>query len=150
MAHVVLLYHIIWRTKKSEKTINPIFERELYAYINGFCTEKQCRLFRIGGMEDHIHLLVSIRPDISICEFMQVLKSQTSHWIKEKPSKYPLFKGWGSGYAAFSYSDRDKEIIRQYIMNQKEHHKKINFQEEYKNFLIEWGIDPTTDLFLKD
>ncbi len=80
MAHVVLLYHIIWRTKKSEKTINPIFERELYAYINGFCTEKQCRLFRIGGMEDHIHLLVSIRPDISISEFMQVLKSQTSHF----------------------------------------------------------------------
>lgn len=150
MAHVVLYYHIVWRTKRSERTITEAYERELYAYIFGFCKQKGCTLIRIGGMADHIHMLVSIRPDIAVSEFMKVLKTETSKWMKEEYDKYPAFDGWGNGYAAFTYGERDKEMIRQYIMNQKEHHRRLSFREEYEGMLADWGIDPNTDMFLRD
>ena len=62
----------------------------------------------------------------------------------------PMFAGWGNGYAAFTYCERDKEMIRHYIMNQKEHHRVHTFREEYESLLAEWGIDPATDFFLRD
>lgn len=140
MSHVVLYYHIVWRTKYSELAITETYERELYAYILGYCDRKQCKLIRINGMSDHIHILVHIRADLSVSEFMQVLKTETSKWLKTQPSKFPLFKGWGNGYAAFTYCERDKEMIRQYIIKQKEHHKGSNFRTEYENILTDWGI----------
>lgn len=150
MAHVVLYYHIVWRTKRSEHTIAEAYERDLYAYILGYCRRKECRLIRIGGMPDHIHMLVSIRPDLSVSEFMQVLKTETSKWMKGQRDKFPRYDGWGNGYAAFTYAERDKEMIRSYIMNQKEHHRVHTFREEYEGLLREWGIDPAADLFLRD
>ncbi|MCQ2281947.1 MAG: IS200/IS605 family transposase [Bacteroidales bacterium] len=150
MAHVVLYYHIIWRTKRSERTIQESHERELYAYILGYCQKKKCTLIRIGGMADHIHMLVSIRPDIAVSDFMQVLKTETSKWMKDNPAMFPKFAGWGNGYAAFSYCERDKEMIRHYIMNQKEHHRQKSFHDEYVDLLKEWGIDHTLDRFLSD
>ena len=150
MAHVVLYYHIVWRTKRSVRAITEEYERELYAYILGYCERKECKLIRIGGMSDHIHMLVSIKPTISVSEFVQVLKTETSKWLKTQTRKFPLFYGWSNGYAAFSYCERDKEMIRHYIMNQKTHHKKQSFKSEYEHTLKEWKIDPQTDLFLKD
>ena len=150
MAHVVLYYHVVWRTKRSEHSITEEYERELYAYIHGYCKEKQCTLIRIGGMSDHLHMLVAIRPDIAVSEFMKVLKTETSKWLKSQKSKFPMFNGWANGYAAFSYCERDKEMIRRYIMNQKVHHRGVEFRSEYESMLAEWSIDPKTDLFLKD
>ncbi len=150
MSHIVLYYHIVWRTKRSERVITEAHERDLYAYILGFCERKKCKLIRIGGMSDHIHMLISIRPDVALSDFMQVLKTETSKWLKTQGEKFPLFNGWGNGYAAFTYCERDKEMVRRYIMNQKEHHRKLSFQEEYETLLSEWGIDPSTDKFLSD
>lgn len=150
MAHIVLYYHIVWRTKRSERTITAAYARDLYAYILGFCERKRCKLIRIGGIADHIHILVSIRPDIAVSGFMQVLKTETSKWLRAQKEKFPLFDGWANGYAGFTYSERDKEMIRRYIMNQEEHHRHRTFREEYELLLSEWGIDPATDLFLRD
>ena len=150
MAHVVLYYHIVWRTKRSERTITEAHDRDLYAYILGICERKQCKLIRIGGVADHIHMLITIRPDIAVSDFMQVLKTETSKWLKTQRDKFPMFSGWGNGYAAFTYCERDKEMIRHYIMNQKEHHRVHTFREEYESLLAEWGIDPATDFFLRD
>lgn len=150
MAHVVLYYHIVWRTKRSECTITEAHDRDLYAYILGICERKQCKLIRIGGVADHIHMLITIRPDIAVSDFMQVLKTETSKWLKTQRDKFPMFAGWGNGYAAFTYCERDKEMIRHYIMNQKEHHRVHTFREEYESLLAEWGIDPATDFFLRD
>lgn len=150
MAHVVLYYHIVWRTKRSESTLTEAHDRDLYAYILGFCERKQCKLIRIGGIADHIHMLISIRPDIAVSDFMQVLKTETSKWLKTQTEKFPLFSGWSNGYAAFTYCERDKEMIRRYIMNQKEHHRVHTFREEYEALLAEWGIDPAKDFFLHD
>ena len=150
MAHVVLYYHIVWRTKRSELTIAEAYERDLYAYVLGYCKRKMCDLVRIGGMPDHVHMLVSIRPDIAVSEFVQVLKTESSKWMKSERGKFPQFEGWGNGYAAFTYSERDKDMIRNYIINQKEHHRVHTFREEYEILLSECGEDPTTDLFLRD
>lgn len=150
MAHVVLLFHIIWRTKYSVSSIKEENERSLYAYIYGFCQRKGCTLIRIGGMPNHIHMLIAMRPDICMSDFMKVLKTESSKWIKGHQQLFPHFDGWSNGYAAFSYSEKDKEMIRHYIMNQKEHHKHKSFAEEYLELLQEWNIDPATDRFLCD
>ena len=99
MSHVVLYYHIIWRTKRSERTIAEAYDRDLYAYILGYCERKHCKLIRIGGASDHLHMLVTIRPDIAVSDFMQVLKVETSKWMKIQRDKFPMFDGWGNGYA---------------------------------------------------
>lgn len=144
-----LLYHIVFRTKGSMLTINEEHERELFGYINGFCTNKNCKLFRVNGMPDHIHLLLSIPPDQSISQFIQVLKAESSKWLKLSPS-FPHFIGWANGFAVFSYARRDYDTVRNYIMNQKIHHKSINFKEEYNSLLAEFGIDSSKDRFFED
>ena len=150
MAHVVLYYHIVWRTKKSVCSITEDYEKDLYGYIFGYCKNKGCKLIRINGMPDHIHLLVSIRPDISVSQFVQVLKTESSKWLKTESKKFPSFAGWGNGYAAFTYSEADVPTVKQYIINQKTHHKTTSFRNEYEKMLYDWGLNPADDMFFND
>ena len=106
-------------------------------------------LYRIGGMPDHIHLLVSIPPTVAVSEFVRGLKYATSGWMKNNPS-FPLFSGWGEGYAAFTYSKEQIPVVKRYIMNQKEHHYKTTFAEEYRKFILENGGEIDERYFLKD
>ena len=150
MSHINLTYHIVWRTKSSRGTISERHERELYAYILGICTEKKCHLYRINSMPDHVHMCVEIHPMIAVSEFVRIVKQETSKWIKEKKDYFPIFEGWGNGYAAFTYSVKERPTVIEYIKNQKEHHRHKTFREEYGEWLREMGIDPNEDLFLKD
>lgn len=150
MSHISLTYHIIWRTRCSERTIFEDHERDLYAYILGICQSKKCHLYRLNSMPDHFHMCVEIHPSISVSDFMKSLKQETSHWIKERSAWFPYFDGWGNGYAAFSYSAKDRPIVIEYIKNQKEHHRKESFENEYKELMREFGLDPEKDMFLKD
>jgi REP element-mobilizing transposase RayT len=119
---------------------------ELFAYIIVFIKNKNCFLYRINAMEDHIHILFDLHPNIALADFMRDLKTSTSFWLKLK-SKYPNFEGWADaclparqGYAALTYSFRDKEMIINYIKNQQEHHKKESFKEELRRLLEEQGV----------
>lgn len=150
MAHISFLYHIVWRTKCSACAIEEAHERDFYSYVLGICNQKGCKLHRINSMPDHVHILISIRPDVAVSEFMKVLKGETSKWMKCHIDWFPRFSGWGDSYAGFSYAERDKEMIRQYIMQQKEHHRKYSFRDEYVALMNEFGLDPDTDLFLSD
>ena len=105
--------------------------------------------YRIGGMSDHVHIFVSLPPTLPLAEFVQRLKTDSSKWMKANP-KFPHFRGWGREYAGFSYSLRDKDMIVGYIMNQKEHHRKRSFAEEYRAFLEENGIAIVERYFLRD
>lgn len=147
MSYFSLTYHIVWRTKCSLPTINEEHERDLYAYIFGFCKEKKCKLYRINSMPEHIHMCVEIHPTISVSEFMKVLKKESSQWMKEHKEWFPLFEAWGNGYASFTYSAEDRPNIINYIRNQKEHHKKVDFRKEYEDMLIEFGFEPDKDVF---
>ena len=93
MSHICLTYHIVWRTKYSHRTINEEHERDLFAYIFGFCKKKNCKLHRINSMPDHIHMCVEIHPTISLSEFMKVLKQESSQWLREHKE---LFRGFES------------------------------------------------------
>ena len=149
MSYTKLLYHIIFRTKRSIRSIEEEYEKELYSYILGFCRKKGCHLYRIGGMPDHIHMLVSIPPSISLSQFMKDLKVSTSKWLFTNIN-FIYFTGWGEGYGAFTYSMSDKDVVANYIANQKTHHAKVDFFSEFLSLLREHGIEPDMKYFMKD
>ena len=150
MSHISLTYHIVWRTKCSRRTITESHERDLYAYILSIINNKHCHLHRINSMPDHIHMCLEIHPTISVSDIIRVIKQESSKWIKERRDWFPTFDGWGNGYAAFTYSYSERANVINYIKEQKEHHKRLSFKEEYENILQEFGLDPNEDLFLKD
>jgi|WetSurSiteA1Bulk_404760.scaffolds.fasta_scaffold58935_1 putative transposase len=135
-----ILYHLVSRTKDSRKTLVQEHSRELYAYLMGIIKNKNCFLYRINGMEDHLHILCDLHPTIALADFLRDIKTSSSIWLKQS-GKFPDFEGWADGYAAFTYAWRDKEMISNYIINQQEHHKKESFDEELKRLLKENGID---------
>ena len=149
MSYTNLIYHIVFRTYRSIPSIEEKHERELYAYMYGYINRNRGVLYRVGGMPDHIHLLLSLPPDLAVSEFVRGLKYATGSWLKQNPS-FPLFSGWGEGYAAFSYSKDMIPIVKQYIINQKEHHHKVTFAEEYRRFILENGGEIDEQYFLKD
>lgn len=149
MSYTRLLYHIVFRTKYNKPTIIEAHESDLYKYIWGIIKNKKSVLYRIGGVPDHIHLLVDIHPTIAISDFMREIKEHSSKWLSRNPH-FPNFEGWGESFAAFSYSLKEKENIINYIKNQKEHHKTITFEQEYRQFLIENEIEMNEKYFLKD
>ncbi|MCQ2271838.1 MAG: IS200/IS605 family transposase [Bacteroidales bacterium] len=141
MSNVSFTYHIIWRTKKSENTINEVHERDLYAYIHGICKAKKCTLYRINSMPDHMHLCLEISPTIAISDFVKLIKQESSKWMKQHKDWFPKFNSWGNGYAGFSYSKKERDKIIAYVKHQKEHHHKKSFQEELEELVKEFGID---------
>ena len=149
MSYIQSLHHIIIRTKYSEPTIPNEHSEELYKYIWGFVKNKKSFLYRINGMPDHIHLLVSIHPSFSLADFVKELKTSTNRWLKEN-DKFPDFKSWGEKYAAFTLRLQDKDIVIEYIKNQREHHNEEEFVCEYRRLIEENGIDIEEKYFLTD
>jgi len=134
-----ILYHIIFRTKNSAKMLPHSHCDELYRYIWGIIKNKNCTLLRINGMEDHVHILSDLHPSIALADYVREIKTSSSHWLKSSPS-FPAFLGWAEGYAALTCAWRDKDVIVDYIKNQREHHKQVDFMIEYRKLLEEHGV----------
>jgi REP element-mobilizing transposase RayT len=98
-----ILYHLIFRTKESRKTLVQEHSRELYAYLMGIIKNKNCFLYRIIGIEDHIHILSDLHPSIALADYMRDIKTSSSIWLKQS-TKFPAFEGWADGYAALTCS----------------------------------------------
>ena len=150
MSYTHLLYHIVFRPKDSVPAIPIEYEEFLYRYIWGFLKSKNCVLYRIGGMPDHIHLLVQLPPMLAVSDFMRDLKTATHLHMKGEKEKFPLFNGWGKSYCAFSCSLLGKDKIIDYIKNQKVHHQKVSFQDELLKLLVANGIEVDRRYFLKE
>ncbi len=135
-----ILYQIVFATKNREDAILGIHCEELYKYIWGVIKDKDCKLHRINGIEDHLHIACDLHPTIALADFIKDIKVSSSIWMKDN-GKFPLFKGWGDGYGAFTYSFRDRNLLIEYIKNQKTHHQKISFIDEYKLILEENGVE---------
>jgi REP element-mobilizing transposase RayT len=114
-------------------------ETELYKYIWGITKKKNCVLYRINGMPDHIHIFSDLHPSICLADYVKDIKLASSSWIKEN-THFPDFSGWQDGYGAFTYSINDKEKIINYISNQKKHHKTENTYDEFRRLLLECGV----------
>ncbi len=133
------MYHIVIRTKGNRRTITPNYSKQLFAYIGGIIKNKNCHLYRINGVEDHIHILTDIHPSLAPADFIRDIKASTSMWMKNC-GLFPSFEGWSEKYGAFTCSYLDAGKIIEYIKNQQEHHKKETFLEEYRRLFIESGI----------
>lgn len=140
MSYTSLLCHIVFRTKYSNETINEENEENLYRYIWGFIKNKGCVLYRINGMPDHIHILVQLHPSIAVSDFVKQLKNATNQWLKENRDFFPDFEAWGRKYFAMTYNYRDKDLIINYIKNQKEHHKTEKTSDEVRRLSNENNI----------
>ncbi|MGB5027939.1 MAG: IS200/IS605 family transposase [Chitinophagaceae bacterium] len=135
-----IYYHIIFGTKNRESTIAPSHEDELYKYISGIIKNHQCKLYRINGMPDHIHIFTDLHPSVCLSDLVKNIKVASSIWLKAN-GNFPSFTGWQEGYGAFTYAEKDSNMIINYIRNQKEHHRTENFFEEYKRLLAEQKIE---------
>ncbi len=131
---------LVFGTKGRNNLITDEHEEEIYKYISGIIRNKAQKLLQINGMPDHIHILVSLKPDNSISGLVRDIKSNSSKFINEKKWFVGKFH-WQKGFGAFSYSRSQIDDVVHYIKNQKEHHKKISFKEEYKKLLDLYGIE---------
>ncbi len=142
------IYHIVFSTKNRFPSINQENEKVLYKVLFNLMVKEGARVYRIGGMPDHIHILTDIPATLSPAKFIQKIKQESSYIVAQSV-EFPLWDGWENGYAAFSYSVSEIETIKSYIANQKEHHKRILFRDEYRDWLIENGISPDAPYFPK-
>ena len=140
MAYTKLIYHIILRTHQGTAPIVEAYERDLYMYIYGFCKNHQCVLYRINGMPDHIHMLVSLHPTIAVASFVHDLKIATNNYMTAHREHFPSFTKWEQGYCALTYAESDKENVIQYIINQKQHHNQHSVRDELMSLFKEWGV----------
>lgn len=101
---------------------------------------KNCHLYRINGVEDHIHIVTHLHPSVSLASLVKDIKVSSSLYIKENKI-FEDFKGWQSGYGAFTYSIKERERVINYVKNQEEHHRVKTFKEEYIELLEEHGIE---------
>jgi REP element-mobilizing transposase RayT len=148
-AYRQILYHIVFRTKGSERTIKQEHFIELKKYIWGIITNKKCVLYRVNGMEEHIHILSDLHPSLALADYIREIKVSSSKWMKVS-GLFPHFRGWGIKYCALTYSYKERDTIINYIKNQQEHHKKESFQEEISRFFKEHGIEEDEKWFWMD
>ncbi len=135
-----IYYQIVFGTKHRSPTIAESNCTELYRYISGVTRNKNCKLHCINGVEDHIHIFSDLHPTICLADYVKDIKVASSLWMKAN-GNFPKFEAWQEGYGAFTYSGREKDKIINYIKNQKEHHKRQTFHDEFRNLLIEHGIE---------
>lgn len=143
MSNTFLLYHIVLRTKNSVPTIIATSEEILYRYIWRFTEEQKGILYAIGGMADHIHMLVRLPATVPLSDFMRGVKTTTSKFAVQHPSLFPTFDGWAKGYFCETYSHTQADVVRRYIKGQKEHHRKTSFYEELRKLYTDCGLDIT-------
>ena len=135
-----VLYHHVLGTKGRKSTISEEHCQELYKYIWGIVKNKGCRLYRINGIADHIHLLTDLPPTICLADLIKDIKVGSSKWMKTNRS-FPYWEGWADGYGSFTLSLKDVNRVADYIKGQKEHHRKESFLDEYKRLLVENSIE---------
>jgi putative transposase len=137
---VQIYIHLIFTTKHRQPLIHDDFEDELYAYLGGICKELQCSPIKINGDKDHVHILCILSKKIALMKLLEELKSNSSKWMKTKSHELCNFF-WQDGYGTFSVNPSEVDAVINYIENQKEHHKKITFQEEYRAFLKKYKVE---------
>lgn len=150
MSYLQLLYHIVFRPKNSAPAIPIEHEEKLYRYIWGYIKERNGVLYRIGGMPDHIHIFVSLPATLTVADFVRDMKVASSKFLKEHHEQFPRFMGWGKSYCALTHSYQEKDKIINYIRNQKEHHKRMNFHDELLSLVREYGVEFDERYFLRE
>jgi len=135
-----ILIHLVFSTKNREPFITPPIERELHPYMAAIFREFKSPSRCIDGTEDHVHILLSLARIITVADLVEEVKTNSSKWIKNKGREFKNFH-WQKGYGAFSIGQPNVSALKRYIRDQKQHHQRITFQDEYRKFLTSCGID---------
>jgi REP element-mobilizing transposase RayT len=139
-----LYIHHVSAVKYRQVLILPEFETRLYQYIIGIIQELDQTAIQVNGMADHLHIAARLKSTMAPATFIQKIKGNSSKWINDNRF-LPKEFAWQTGGATFSVSESHLEAVRNYIANQKEHHRKVSFREEYVRLLRRNGIDPEQD-----
>ena len=139
-SYVSNLVHYIFSTKERSPFIDGELESRLWPYIGGIARENGMKALAIGGTTDHLHTLLSLPATLSLAKAIQLIKGGSSKWIHDRLPKYRKFE-WQEGYGAFSVSASQVRSVVTYINNQKEHHRKKTFEEEFLEFLDTYGVE---------
>ncbi len=134
-----IFYQIVFSTKYREQTLLESFEKEVYKYIHGTIKNMNCKLYRINSMPDHIHIFSDLHPSVCLSDYVKNIKISSNLFIKNELG-IKDFYGWQNGYGAFTYNIKEKDLIIDYVKNQKEHHKHETSIDELKRLLLESGI----------
>ena len=132
--------HIVFSVKGRQNLIQNKWKDELHKYICGITNGKEQKIYAIGGMPDHIHILVSIKPNMTISELVRDIKANSSKWINEKGLINGKFQ-WQEGFGAFSYAQSQLDNVIAYINNQEQHHQKKTFKDEYLDLLQKFNVE---------
>ena len=135
-----ILYQIIFHTLNNEKTLIKEHREELFFYIAKVIYNKKSNAYRIGGIEDHIHIITRIHPSIALSNLVKDIKLSSSYMIR-KNMLFPNFRGWQHGFAAFTYSEKALPNLIEYVDNQEQHHLSINARDEIIGLLHENNVN---------
>ena len=134
-----MLIHFVTSTKKRQHLLIPTIRPQLYAYIATTLKAYESPALKIGGTDDHIHILLVLSKNYPLAKIAEELKKSSSKWLKTKGPEFNDFS-WQNGYGAFSVSQSHAAEVIHYIETQEEHHKKMTFQDEYREFLLKYQI----------
>lgn len=131
---------IVFAVKNRDALIDNSWEERLYQYITGIVQNKGQKMIAINGISNHIHIFIGIKPNCCLSDLVREIKKSSNEFINEnKLSKHKF--NWQEGFGAFSYSHSQIDSVYKYVMNQKEHHQKITFKDEYVSFLKKFEIE---------
>jgi len=131
---------IVFAVQNRNALINLLWEERLYQYITGIVQKKDQKMIAINGMPDHIHLFIGMKPSCCLSDLVREVKKSSNNFINDNQlSKYKF--DWQEGYGAFSYGQSQIDVVAKYILNQKKHHRKQSFKEEYIQFLEKFNIE---------
>jgi len=141
------LVHCVFSTKERRPWLTPAIRERLWPYLGGIARENSMKALAIGGAADHAHLLLSLPATLSISKAMQLLKGNSSKWLRETFPELRLQGfAWQEGFGAFSIGLSGVEETNRYIQSQEEHHRKRSFREELEVFLKKHGCDYTAEM----
>ncbi len=139
-AFTKIYIHLIFSPKHRQALIRPEWEVRLHKYISGVVEERGHKLLAIGGMPDHIHIFIGQKLSETIPDLVKEIKNASNDFVK-KEGLSPIKFDWQSGYGAFSYSRSQVDAVCKYILNQKEHHRKRTFREEFLKMCEDFEIE---------
>ena len=132
--------HIVFHIKTTSPQIDEAHLERVHSYIGQLVNSTGCSVIRVGGIGDHVHVLCLLSRNETVSHLVEEIKRNSSRWIKTLGQEYECF-AWQGGYAVFSVSESLINKTIEYVINQKEHHKKLSFKEEYIQFLKLYNID---------
>ena len=133
--------HFVFSTKERMRYIqSETLRRDLHAYLAQACNNMRSPAIIVGGADDHVHIVCSFSRQLTISDFMRDLKRESSKWIKTQRSDLTTF-AWQDGFSVFSISPSHLEVLKVYVANQMEHHKKETYQDEMRRIFKKYDMD---------